>query len=359
MRLCLKQIAVLLMLSALMACAPVLTPAPTSTLRPPTLTPAPTVTPYPTPTRAPTWTPEPTVTPAPETFAQYGIQALRTRTYGGGELEVLETTQENNIFTRYTICYPSDGLQIYGYADVPRGDGHFPVILMLHGHSDPEGYSILAQDTVYSGMYAADRYIVIHPNLRNYQPSDKGDNLFMTGMAIDVLNLIAVVKDGAGHGLLKRANHDRLGLWAFSMGGAVALRVLTVSPDVDAAFLYSPMGGDDYLNAQFLAAAGDADAQSVLNLSPLVFQATSPQNFYQYITAAVDIHHGLVDSTIPVSWSQKTCEQLKSLQKTVNCYYYEGMDHVFVGNSGVKLKLRMSNFFETHLKALPTATPTP
>ena len=144
------------------------------------------------------------------------------------------------------------------------------------------------------------------------------------------------------------------------MGGAVALKVLTVSPDVKAAFLYSPMSGDDYLNAGFLAKAGEADAQSVLGLPALIFLNTSPQNSYKYITAAVDIHHGTADSVIPVSWSQTTCQQLKILGKTVNCYFYEGMDHIFAGNSEVKLKLRMSNFFATHLKAQPaTATPTP
>lgn len=327
----------------------------------PTQTPAPTVTPYPTPTRAPTWTPEPTLTPALSAYSQYSIETLRQREYGSGQVEVTQKVDENKAYTRYIVRYSSDGLTIYGYADIPGGEGHFPVIIMLHGHSDPEGYSIFAQDIVYSEMYASNGYIVLHPNLRDYRPSDHGDNRFLTGMAVDVLNLIALVKSGAGqNGIFKRANPERLGLWAFSMGGAVALKVITVSPDVKAAFLYSPMSGDDYLNAGFLAKAGDADAQSVLTLPPSVFLSTSPQNFYKDITAAVDIHHGTADSVIPLSWSQNTCQQLKILGKIVNCYYYEGQEHIFDGNGGVKLKLRMSNFFHTHLKAQPvTATPTP
>jgi dienelactone hydrolase len=239
--------------------------------------------------------------------------------------------------------------------------GHFPVIIMLHGHSDPEGYNIFDQDTSYSEMYASEGYIVLHPNFRNYRPSKHGDNRFLTGMTVDVLNLIALVKAGTGQeGIFKHVDPKRLGLWAFSMGGGVALKVLTISPDVKAAFLYSPMSGDDYLNAGFLAKVGDADAQSVLTLPTHVFLSTSAQNSYKYITAAVDIHHGTADSVIPLRWSQNTCQQLKTLEKTVNCYYYDGMDHIFDGNSEVKLRLRMSNFFATHFKALsPTATSTP
>jgi dienelactone hydrolase len=143
------------------------------------------------------------------------------------------------------------------------------------------------------------------------------------------------------------------------MGGAIALKVLTVSHDVDAAFLYSPMSGDDYLNAQFLAKVGDADAQLMLTFPLHAFMGTSAQYFYKDITAAVDIHHGTIDSVIPLKWSQNTCQQLTNLGKTVNCYYYEGEEHIFDGNGGVKLKLRMRNFFHTHLKAPPKATPTP
>jgi dipeptidyl aminopeptidase/acylaminoacyl peptidase len=350
---------ILLSLVLLAACAaPPPAPTPTITPRPATRTPAPTVTPYPTPTRAPTWTPEPSATSALQAFSQYGILALRQRTYGGGELTVTQKVDENRSYSRYLIRYPSDGLTIYGYADIPRGAGPFPVIVMLHGHSDEAGYSIL-QDTGYAEMYAVDGYIVLHPNFRNYQPSDRGDNRFMVGMAVDVLNLLALVKQKAGQeGLLQYANPEKIGLWALSMGGAIALKVLTISPDVKAAFLYSPMGGDDYQNAQFLASVGDPEAQAVVNLPPLVYQGISPQYFYQDLTAAVDIHHGLSDSVIPVGWSQRTCEQLKTLGKTINCYFYPGEDHIFTGNSGVKLKLRMSNFFYSHLKA-PPKTPTP
>ncbi len=337
------------------------TPLPT---RPPvTRTPRPTVTPYPTPTRAPTWTPESTLSPTPEAwYLRYSVPSLRERPYGTGQLEIVEQVEENDSFSRYLIRYPSDNLTIYGYANLPRGAGPFPVIIMLHGRAALDGYETLKENDEYARLYASHGFIVLHPNLRNYPPSDPGENYFLAGMAVDVLNLIALVKTESGQpGLLQAAAPAKIGLWAFSMGGALAWRVLVISPDIRAAFLYSPMSANDSQNAAFLAASGtDPEAEKVLTLPAYAFASLSPDNFYPAIQAAVDIHHGTADRAIPVDWSKKACEELTRLGKTVHCYYYENSDHVFSGNAGLKLEQRMLNFFTTHLKnPAPSATPGP
>jgi uncharacterized protein len=314
------------------------------------------------PTRAPTWTPENTTTPTPEFwFYRYTIQSLRERAYGAGQLEITQKLEENSYYSRSIFRYPSDGVMIYGYAYIPRGAGPYSVIIMLHGASPPATYDMLAQNAEYARMYVSQGYIVLHPNLRNYPPSESGDNLFFVGMAVDVLNLIAQVKTGAGQaGLFRTAAPGKIGLWAFSMGGALAWRVLVVSPDVKAAFLYSPMSGDDYQNATLFAREGDTEAKQALTAPTFVFPLTSPQNFYKDITAAIDIHHGLEDSVIPVSWSEDACDQLSQLGKNVRCYFYENSDHVFKGKEGLKLEKRMINFFNTHFKnGAPLASPTP
>src|SRR5215213_204673 len=96
-----KQFLGLVMLF-LMSCAGLSTPVAPSqpNLVVPTAT-AITPTPLPTPTLAP--------------YEQYSIDYLRERTYGGGTIEVLETLAETESFTSYSIRYPSDGLNIYGF----------------------------------------------------------------------------------------------------------------------------------------------------------------------------------------------------------------------------------------------------
>ena len=169
----------------------------------------------------------------------WSIDYLRSRAYGGGQIEFLEVMAQNLYFTRYLMRYPSDGLNIYGFADIPNDEGPHPVIIALHGYIDPAIYYTLDYTTHYADAIASAGYIVLHPNLRGYPPSDNGDNLFRVGMAIDVLNLIALVQSqSGGTDLLRTAMPDRIGMWGHSMGGGITTRVLTVTDDVRAAVLY-------------------------------------------------------------------------------------------------------------------------
>ena len=130
--------------------------------------------------------------------SHWSIDYLRSRTYGGGQIEFLEVMEQNLYFTRYLIRYPSDGLNIYGFADIPNDEELHPVIIALHGYIDPAIYNTLDYTTHYADALASAGYIVLHPNLRGYTPSDDGENLFRVGMAIDVLNLIALVQSQSG-----------------------------------------------------------------------------------------------------------------------------------------------------------------
>ena len=120
--------------------------SPTATRTPPpsataTQTPAPTSTHTPAPTATPTSTATPTLTPTPDPYAGLTIADLAARNYGGGELRVEQTLATTSAFTRTLVTYPSDGLNVYGFMNVPQGEGPFPVVLVLHGYVDPSAYT--------------------------------------------------------------------------------------------------------------------------------------------------------------------------------------------------------------------------
>jgi pimeloyl-ACP methyl ester carboxylesterase len=183
------------------------------------------------------------------THTSYTIEYLQSRAYGGGQIEFLETIGQNILFTRYLIRYPSDGLNIYGFANIPNDEEVHPIIIALHGYIDPGIYNTLDYTTHYADALAGAGYIVLHPNLRGYQPSDNGDNLFRVGMATDVLNLISLIQtQSGGSDPLRTADPNLIGLWGHSMGGGISTRVLTVSHNVRAAVLYGAMSGDEQKN---------------------------------------------------------------------------------------------------------------
>ena len=344
------------LLTATPTAAPTATPTPPPTATataPPTSTRPPlpaTPTPPPTATR-----PAPTTTPTPDPYAALTIDALTARAYGGGLLEIVDTLETTDTFTRYLITYPSDGLTVYGYMNVPHEGDNFPVVLMLHGYIDPEEYETVAYTRRYADALAEAGYFVIHPNFRNYPPSDSGPDPFRTGYAIDVLNLIAILRRQSQDplGTLRRADAEAIYLWGHSMGGGVALRVLTVlpAPYLRAAVLYGAMSGDEAQNyGRIRGWTGGRGGGFELAAPPDALAAISPATYLDRIAAAVAIHHSEADDVVPVEWSHALCNRLQALSAAGDiphapeCWFYEAQPHTFRGDGDALFIARTIEF---------------
>lgn len=285
-------------------------------------------------------------------YAGLSIDELSARQYGGGELITLHTLGEADTHSRYLISYPSDGLTINGFMDVPNGEGPFPVVLLLHGYVEPGTYSVETYTARYAAEFAEAGFLVIHPNYRNHPPSDFGPNLFRVGHAIDVLNLIAIVREQAGHpGPLELADGQNIFLWGHSMGGGIAQRVLTVGAPVSAALLYASMSGDEQRNFEHIANVLSEGERGFEELAAPeeIFEIVSPENYYERIDVPVSIHHGNIDDVVPLAWSEELCARLQELGKEVECFTYRSMAHNFYGLNDDLLIQRSLEFFQRNL----------
>ncbi|MHB8808166.1 MAG: alpha/beta hydrolase family protein [Anaerolineaceae bacterium] len=261
----------------------------------------------------------------------YSIEALVNRTYGEGELTVEYLWERQEEFARYYITYTSDGLTIHGFVDVPEGDGPFPVVIALHGFIPAAEYETLDYSTRYADSIARQGYIVLHPNMRNFPPSDSPGRTrdSLAGYTVDVLNLLALVRQSAGQeGIFKNADMERLGIWGHSLGGGIALRVATLVNDIDAIVLY-------------------AAVTQRYNETPIGL----PVYDLRVIDAPFSIHHGLDDETVSPTWSETICDTLEDLGKEHECYFYEGQPHTFLrsGSSDALFIQRTIEFFDTYL----------
>jgi dipeptidyl aminopeptidase/acylaminoacyl peptidase len=242
-------------------------------------------------------------------------------------------------------------LNIYGFVNIPKGDGPFPVIIGLHGFVMAAAYQTLDYTTPALDTITQYGYIVFHPDLRGYPPSDSGDNLFRVGMSIDVLNLIALIKLASGPAeLFAKAVPERIGLWGHSMGGGIILRVLTVSSDVKAAVLYSSLSGDELKNAQLLSnASADPIFQQELAVPPAILERISPMYYYKDISAPIQLFHGTDDQTVPVTVAEETCKLASDAGVNIECIYYPEEGHTFRRRVADQFTGAMTYFFKSYL----------
>ncbi len=290
----------------------------------------------------------PTPAPAANLPPRY-IEALRNRTYNGGEIKLDRLYEQNNAYTAHLIYYQSDGLRISGLMMVPNGPAgkKYPVALVNHGYFDPPEYDS-GWDTVRELRYfARNGYITIASDYRNYARSDKGDNDREPGYTVDILNLIEAAKR------LPQADPAKITLMGHSMGGEITLNALVVSKDVRVAALFGTMSADaaDNFYAR-IKWRGDTPEKRIYGdpaQQPETYRQMSPLTYFGDVKAPVIIHVGSNDTTTPPLWSQKAFEALQKVGKPSEFFTYPGQGHSLNGAAFDSAMARTLAFFNKAL----------
>ncbi|HEU5012582.1 MAG TPA: prolyl oligopeptidase family serine peptidase [Roseiflexaceae bacterium] len=342
--------------AALLATQPTLLP---SQMAPPTVDPTPTA----AATGVPTSTPAPSATPDPwAAYEPYTIEALRSRSYGQGAIEIVRVIEETPNFTRYLFAYPSDGLRITGMLNRPHGDGPFPVIILNHGYYPLDVYQT-GNGTRLAADYLANRgFMTLSPDFRSHAGSDDAVNYFRAGHVIDTLNLIPLAQK------LPSAQAGKVGMWGHSNGGAVTAKAITISDQIAAAVIYSPASSTIAEDYQFRVERSRGRAgqpagtrTGVIDTiekefpvtpeqAPDLYQRLSPLPYLKYVQAPVQIHWGDADETVPRKWPGDLLAGLQAAGKRVEYFEYPGQPHSFQGAGNQRYLQRIAAFFGQYLQ---------
>ncbi len=352
---------------------PTAAPVPTTI---PAATVAPEPTPEPEPTAAltpelPTATAEPTAEPTPESptattepypdLVQYTIEGLRSRSYGGGSIEMVGVMEETANFTRYLFAYPSDGLRITGMLNVPRGAGPFPVVILNHGYYPLDVYRTGNGTQLATDYLANNGFLTLSPDFRSHAGSDVAPNVYRVGHVVDTLNLIPLAQQ------LPNAQPGPIGMWGHSNGGAITAKVIQVSDQVTASLIYAPASSniveDYWFRVERAALRGGTIDRVEWPLTPAeapdLYDRMSPLNYAGYATGTVKIIWGTNDEIVPRNWAEDLYRALQAAGKNVVFDVYEGQPHSFDAYGNSIYLPDMVAFFNAALRAAPPAGATP
>ena len=332
---------------------------------------------FPTETSSPIPTITLTASPTPTTrelIFPYTIAGLRQHDFKSGAIHIRSILDKNDTYTSYLIDYPSDGLTITGVMQIPAGGGPFPVIVMNHGFFSRSIYNSGDGTDRASAFLAAHGYITLASDYRSWGDSDVGNSFFYSGLVIDVINLMSAIPS------IKQADPVRIGMWGHSMGGGVTMKALTITAQVKAAVLYSPVSADfaDVIARWGPGCFGDVGQGELIvgcNSSDVIpeelprnvqdayrfavsdaeaLKQVSPFYHLDEVHAPVQIHYGTEDgkylSGTPPQWSIKLTQGLRDAGAYAELYQYEGEGHSFIGQPWFDFMGRTLRFFDTHVK---------
>jgi dienelactone hydrolase len=245
-----------------------------------------------------------------------------------GPVTIVEKISETDAYSSYVFSYQTQGKKMTGQLNIPKGDVPalgFPVITMLRGFVPSHIYETGVGTRNSAAIYSENGFVTIAPDFLGYGESDSDyedtwEARFIK--PIQVAQLLASITQFPEVELnsAERIKLDptKMGMWAHSNGGQIALTTLEITgkaipttlwAPVTAPFPYSILFFGDELEdegkeqrAWIALFERDYDAAAFslskhLNLLP---------------PTSIQIHHGTADDAALISWSDEFVQKIEA-----------------------------------------------
>lgn len=229
---------------------------------------------------------------------------------------------------------------VSGLLNAPSKPGTYPVIIMLRG--------FVPEDTYVSGMgtepvakiLAESGFITLAPDFLGFGKSASGsadsfENRFQTyTTALSLLSSLQTLNAGlsASYSGKLTADLSRIGIWAHSNGGHIALATLAISGVAYPTVLWAPVSTSFPYSILYYTDESDDQGKilrKVLSQFETIYNTDvfDPTKYYSWIKAPVDIEQGTSDREVPYWWSNDLTKILTKNGLSVTENLHPGADH--------------------------------
>jgi uncharacterized protein len=294
-------------------------------------------------------------------FDKYTYVNLGKTNISPGPITLGENLSQTNDYVSQMFYYKIGDKKVSGSINVPTKSGNYPVLVMLRGFVPVEIYT-MGIGTQRAGEYFAQNgFITLAPDFLGYGQSDKAssnpmEDRFQTYTTVlSLLSSLVNLNSGlnASYSGKITADISKVGIWAHSNGGQIAISVLEVTGKNYPTVLWAPVSKPfPYSILYFtddIPDHGKALRKVVANFEKdYDIEKYSPGNYLSWINAPIQIHQGTADDEVPLKWSDNLVADLKKLDKNVEYFTYPGADHNLMPDGWNGAVIRSLTFYKSH-----------
>lgn len=289
-------------------------------------------------------------------LAKYSFSALQKRVFTPSEITLgRDILQDDSVVTQM-FYFKSDGKVVSGVMNVPKEPGTYPVLIMFRGFVERASYTPGIGTNRGAEYFSHNGFITISPDFLGYGESDLDsfdslESRFETyTTALNLFASLPKLNEGlAASYSAVFADPEKVGMWAHSNGGQIALSTLAISGKKYPTSLWAPVSKPFPYSILYFTDEFEDEGKALRRVVAEfeedydVFEY-SPPKYYSWIQAPLQIHQGTLDDAVPVEWSVELENYLSELEKDVELFIYPGADHNLAGPSWSEAMVRSRQF---------------
>jgi len=262
---------------------------------------------------------------------KYRFDALSKIKIENGEIKLERVISDEENYISWLFTYESQGKTISGMANIPKGKGPFPVIIMIRGYADKEMYFTGLGTRKAAGVFAENGFITLAPDFLGFGQSDsESEDILKARFArpVTVLSLLSSLND------FSHFDGKNAFLWGHSNGGQIAISVLEITGENYPTSLWAPVTQSfpesvlEYIDYDQIT----PESQLVIDRFDEFLKDYNPKDYdinsyLDKIAAPIQIHQGGSDNWVPEKWQEEIITKLEKLGKKVDYFYYPNSDH--------------------------------
>jgi dipeptidyl aminopeptidase/acylaminoacyl peptidase len=310
---------------------------------------------------------------------KYTIPNLKSRRYAPSTITLEKIISETTDYTNLLFSYISDGKKITGQLNLPKIASNnptkpTPIILLIRGYVPQEIYKTGTGTKNAAKVFAENGYITIAPDFLGFGESDlEPENSWEARFIkpIQITELISSLRTqttleytSLEKSLKATSNPEKLGIWAHSNGGQIALTTLEIMEQSIPTTLWAPVTVPFPYSVLFYTDEMDDEGRATRlwlaefekNYDPREFSLTQ---YLSSLSGPIQLHHGETDDAALITWSNEFVEKIEKINTAredndqeiieLTYYTYPNTNHNMVPSWNKAIQKDLS-FFEKSFK---------